>query len=277
MKKGTTMKSILFLTLLAALAANDLAAQDGRSSSVLQPGEELQYKVRWNFLRLGTLTVRTEQLTDGRDSGKICVSMNVESNPSIPFVDIHEYSATIIDGETRMSRRYAADWHNGKDQTEILAEYDRARGTVYYVQLHRPDSSLDRIDTLRNIAPFVDGPSLFMFTRWISQRVGTTNVPTMIDGTIQNTRLEFPGTVEEVEVAGIDYPVPCRKYSGTAEWQGGSSAGLSGSFTGWLSNDCASVVLMGKMKVLLGSITLELEYWQRPGWIPPTAQKYATH
>ncbi len=212
-----SLKSLIIFFVLLTTARS----QDRTLESILQPGEELVYKVRWNFLRLGTLTVRTEQIPDGRDSGKICVSMIVESNPSIPFMDILEYGTSIIDGETRMSQRYAGDWHNGKDQTEILIEYDRARNTVYYAQLHLPDTLLNRVDTLRNMAPFVDGPSLFMFTRWISHRVGTTNVPTLVDGTIQNTRLEFPGTVEEVKVAGIDYPVPCRKYSGDAEWQGG--------------------------------------------------------
>jgi hypothetical protein len=48
--------------------------------------------------------------------------------------------------------------------------------------------------------------------------------------------------------------------------------GLTGGFEGWFSNDEARVPIMAKMKVLIGSVTIELMRWNRPGWTPPRAR-----
>jgi hypothetical protein len=47
---------------------------------------------------------------------------------------------------------------------------------------------------------------------------------------------------------------------------------LTGDFEGWFSNDEARVPILAKMKVILGSITIELMRWKRAGWTPPRAE-----
>jgi hypothetical protein len=66
-------------------------------------------------------------------------------------------------------------------------------------------------------------------------------------------------------LVALDDPVRTRKYKGFVHGQGGTSAGLSGEFTGWVSDDEAAIPLQAEMKVLLGSIHLELERWTRAG------------
>lgn len=265
------MKRILVALLAMASLTGKIVSQDTRLQTILQPGEELQYKVRWKFLRLGTLTIRTELVDSSLDHPKYRVVMIVQSNPKLPFVDIDEYNACVMDSDALMSKEYFGDFRNGKDRTEIRTKYDETYGRVFYSVKDINTGKFLATDTLENIQPYVDGPSLLTYTRWVSHAVGIYNVPTISNGVIQNTRLDFGGEVEMVDVVGVDYEVRCRRYEGSADWQGGTSAGFSGKFTGWVSDDEAVVVMKAEMKVLLGSIVLELEQWQRPGWNPPSA------
>ncbi len=85
--------------------------------------------------------------------------------------------------------------------------------------------------------------------------------------------LDFTGPIENVEIDAFDRPIRTRKYTGFADWKGGTSAGLSGEFTGWVSDDEAAIPLQAEMKVFLGSIRLELERWHRPDWTTPAIVK----
>ena len=42
-------------------------------------------------------------------------------------------------------------------------------------------------------------------------------------------------------------------------------------FQGFFSDDEAAVPIRAEAKVIVGSIVVELEEWERPGWIPPVA------
>jgi hypothetical protein len=44
---------------------------------------------------------------------------------------------------------------------------------------------------------------------------------------------------------------------------------MTGDFVGWFSDDAAAVPIKGKLKVLLGNVTVELIRWNRKGWNPP--------
>jgi hypothetical protein len=72
-----------------------------------------------------------------------------------------------------------------------------------------------------------------------------------------------------VEIDAVDYPIDVVGFEGNAEFVG--IFGLTGGFDGWFSNDEARVPIVAHMKVILGSVTLELMSWKRPGWTPPRA------
>ncbi len=129
-------------------------------------------------------------------------------------------------------------------------------------------------DTLRNAPPYVEGPSLFALARCLSHSRKVLSVPTLVNGKVSATDLDFTQSREEVEVDAIDHPVWTQKYTGTAQWTGGA-AGLSGDFTGWVSDDDAAVPIKAEMKVILGSIHVELEQWDRAGWTPPVQMQTA--
>jgi len=49
--------------------------------------------------------------------------------------------------------------------------------------------------------------------------------------------------------------------------------GLTGGFDGVFSNDGAGIPITARLKVILGSIKVELKNWKRDNWIPPKAEK----
>jgi hypothetical protein len=264
------MKRIMLWWTMTQIAASVAVAQDPRLVSILQDGEELRYKVRWSIFRLGTLTIRTEAVDTADSAPLYRVSMLVESNPSIPFVDLTEFNACLVDNRQVMSRKFVANWRDGKKRILIESAYDPTTRTMAYSEQDGQTGRVLKRAEQTDVDPYVHGPSLFVFTRWISDRNGEFVVPTLSNGEIAATRLRFDGYQEMVSVDGIGGPVQSRRYEGKAEWNGGTSAGLGGAFTGWVTTDEAAVVVKAEMKVLLGSITIELEQWHRPGWAPPT-------
>jgi hypothetical protein len=96
------------------------------------------------------------------------------------------------------------------------------------------------------------------------------NVPVFINEKHEKTYINFYNEVEEMDIDAVDYDISCVRLDGETEFRG--IFGLTGYFEGWFSNDQYAVPIVAKMQVLIGSITLELKYWKKKGWIPPNYQ-----
>jgi hypothetical protein len=259
---------IPFLLLPAVIS---VAQTQDSTSLIFLPGEELQYSVRWQFIRLGTITI--SRIDDGSDPATIRVSMLVESNPSIPFVDIREYNESLIDATTLMTMEYYGDYRNRRSRSEIRHIYDYENNAIYHYEWDTNTGRIIRDDTVYNASDFVNGPSLFSYSRARSASGSIIDIPTYVRGEIRNTRIDFTPGIEDISISAWPYPVRVRKYKGTADWEGGTSQGLSGDFSGWISDDFAAIPVRAEMKVMLGSIRIELESWDRPDWTPSTAHR----
>ena len=73
----------------------------------------------------------------------------------------------------------------------------------------------------------------------------------------------------EEEIDAVDYPIDVVKLDGRADFVG--VFGLTGAFEGIFSNDLAGIPITARMKVVLGSVRVELRKWKRGDWIPPKA------
>ena len=112
-----------------------------------------------------------------------------------------------------------------------------------------------------------DGSSLFFLARQYTGLKRSIRVPTVIDGQIFDTKLNFRDKIENVEIDKVDYPIRTKYFDGQADWEG--LYGLSGRFEGWFSDDKASVPILAKMNVYVGKVNIELIEWTRKGWTPP--------
>jgi len=265
-----SMKHYIDKVLMLLLIANVAISQQVRvCDKMLQSGEELVYKVKWQFVRLGTITVRAERETSSTDSTLYKFIMIVESNPDLVFIKIHEYNESLVSAVDMMSRGYRGVHQNDKEKVEIRLTYNEVNHRVFYADKDLSSGKILRADTLEHVPPYVEGPTLFFYARWQSRSKRVLKVPTITNGIVANTDLDFTVGREYVEIDAVDEPIRTRKYKGFVGWEGGTAAGLSGEFIGWVSDDDAAVPIQGEMKVLLGSIRIELEKWVRADWAPP--------
>ncbi len=231
--------------------------------------EKLVYSVHWTFIRIGTITIKTEVPFNTANKDVKKVTMIIESNPYIPFVDIEEFNESIINAADGMSRNYFGIHNQEGREVEISCIYDPMNNNAYYTVKNSASGIAEVKDTISIVDKYVDGPSLFNYTRMVADSGCSLNVPTMIKGKISNTLLDFCGPIENIDIDAVDLPVRTLQYKGIADWEEGGAAGLSGDFTGWISDDSASIIVKAEMEVFLGSIVVELEEWINPGWIPP--------
>jgi len=262
------------VVLLTALAMNSPSPGNEPlpAGNVVREGEVLQYKVKWNFFRLGTVTLRTIRDSSCHEPEDIKVTMTVESNPDLSFIWIREFNESVVSTRTLDSKRFHARHRNGEKYTEIWHTVDTLNHCTYYRLADRTTGTTLVADTLRGVESFVEGPSLFFVARCLSCGPGTKHVPTLAAGQLSSTELTFGGERELIDIGALESPVRVRKFLGVAHWNGGTEAGMGGDFTGWISDDDAAVPIVSEVKVLLGSIRLELESWSRPGWVPPSGQ-----
>jgi hypothetical protein len=114
-----------------------------------------------------------------------------------------------------------------------------------------------------------DGLSLFFYAREYVHQYKTEQVPTYMDTLGLTTDINFKNTIEKNEIDAVNYPLSVVYFDGKADFTG--IFGLTGGFEGWFSNDDARIPITAKMKVILGSVRVELTKWKRNAWTPPYA------
>jgi len=264
------MKIILRILLVSILILQSLPAQENDlNKNVYKAGEILTYKVSWSVFRLGTIKVQTKSDENCNENTHLKLIMHVVSNPYLPFVSIDEFNESLVKISDGMSRSFFAKHRNNNNKIEIHSVYYNRNQLLYFTLIDFSDSQPIKRDTLNNIPLYVEGPSLFFISRALIQSEKEYNIPTMIDGKIANTYLNFKKNIQIIESDLFSHPIRTRYFEGKAEWEGGTSAGVSGNFSGWISDDSAAIPIISEMKVMLGSIRLELEHIEHPNWKPP--------
>ena len=237
-------------------------------SKVLAEAEELTYNVRYAFFDLGQIRLKILKRVSTPAYVAYSAKAYIDSYPKIPFVDLHATFESLVDS-TVFSRHFVAkvrdkDWW---DYARYTFEYDQNR---IITEVGHRDTTIEKQDTLMINSVYQDGLSLFYFAREQVLSGKRMNVPTIVKEKKVNTYIDFHQTRTSVEIDALNYPVDVVSFDGTLDFIG--LFGLTGDFEGWFSNDEARVPILAKMKVILGSITIELMSWKRAGWTPPRGE-----
>jgi len=234
------------------------------SKTVIGEGEEYVYEVSWTFVKLGTVHLKV--------SPHYTVEALVNSYPSVPFVDLHSAHYSDMDSSfysigSRTAEKRENDWWG------LNYVYDLPRKRLIIEETHQKDlESLPYSTQVKDTLPlpseqFVDGLAIAFFPRLHVHTVKTLDMPTVLYGKIGTTTYEFSDKRTTESIDALEDPVK------VVEVQGSTTAvgiyGMTGEFTGWFSDDDAAVPIKGKLKVLIGSVTIELVKWNRKGWSPP--------
>jgi len=268
MRTRGALGALLLAFVAAGLFRSPAArAQGVPPDHVFVDGEELVYNVRYGFIDLGQVRIRTIR-TDRGGGTVVYEAKGLIDSYKVPFVDLHAIYESRID-----SGGFSRDFV-GRQKDD--GRWDVARYTFDYpgkrvlIATGVNDTVVGKRDTLPITTPFQDGLSLFFFARTRLFSGAKVSVPTLIKEQKVSTTIDFKDEHGSVDLDAADYPVDVVRFDGNMDFVG--IYGLTGAFEGWFSNDDARVPIQAKMKVLIGSVTVELMKWTRPGWNPPRAK-----
>ncbi|HUI09438.1 MAG TPA: DUF3108 domain-containing protein [Bacteroidota bacterium] len=258
--------------LLASLAAGLLRcpaarAQGAPPDHAFVEGEELVYNVRYGFIDLGQVRIRIVR-ADRTGGSLVYEGKAFIDSYKVPFVDLHAIFESRIDSGM-FSREFVGRQKDNGQWDVARYAFDYPGGRVL-ITTGQNDTLIAKRDTLQIAGPYQDGLSLFYYARTRLFSAARVNVPTLIKEQKVNTTIDFVDEHASVDLDAVDYPVDVVRFEGNMDFVG--IFGLTGAFEGWFSNDDARVPIQAKMKVLIGSVTVELMKWTRPGWNPPRAK-----
>ena len=253
------ISTVLFIILLQA----PLLSGSGNNYS-RQIGEKLIYKVRWGFIRLGTVSIDTRSISE-IDSLKLHhIRFHIDSNPLLFFVDMHSVFDCYLDSLARPHKYIASEMVSGEHKKAIYNfNYMDSLFTIDFYNL--PDTTKPRRVTLPLSEPVFDGISLISLSRQIIDQKQTRNVVAFLDDELGRVELNYSGSGKPVKIKAVDYKIPSYYVSGMIKMKG--IAGVTGPFEGWFAADSQRPPLFAKLKVFVGNVVVELEEWDK--WSPP--------
>ncbi|MBP1647756.1 MAG: hypothetical protein H6Q30_1201 [Bacteroidetes bacterium] len=255
---------LILFSWLAAVPANDPDIRKLSSREIINEGEEYVYEVSWTVFKLGTIHLKV--------SPRYTVEARVNSYPSVPFVDLHSAHYSEMDSSfysigSHTAEKKETDWW-GVNYIYDLPQRRLIIEETHQKDLESPPFSRQIKDTLGlPSVNFVDGLAIAFLPRLYIHSAQSMDVPTVLYGKIGTTTYDFTGYKTTEDIEALDDPVRVVEVNGTTTAVG--IYGMTGDFTGWFSDDDAAVPIKGKLKVLIGSVTVELIKWNRKGWNPP--------
>ncbi len=251
---------------------NDTSGSARPAEIVFQVGEELEYSVHYSFFNIGTIRFK---VTDKEErNGRTIYHSHafMDSNPSLSWlVDLHIRFYSEIDQDA-FTYGWISDDSTSDGVKYRQMRFDYANHKMYYEWGKKiaPDvrQAIGR-DTIAIDTESQDGLSLFYYARASLHQKKDEQIPTFIDTSKAITNINFLDEKSEIEIDAVDYPIDVVRIDGRADFVG--IFGLTGGFEGWFSNDSACIPIKARLKVILGSIRVELTKWKRGDWVPQKA------
>lgn len=236
-------------------------------TAVLSEGEELVYEVSWTVFTLGTIRLRSHP--------DLSAEAYIDSYEDLPFVDLHSIHTSRMDSQFYSRASASLELREGGWWgLEYTYDFPHHRVLVEETVRPSPDSAVSKRTPLDTIAVadtnFVDGLSIAFYPRRFVHTPGTVSVPTVLYGKLGHTTFHLPEEATTTTIEAVDDPVLVMEVEGSTSVVG--IFGMTGAFTGWFSADEAAVPIKGTLRVLLGTVDIELVSWKRGNWSPPTEQ-----
>jgi hypothetical protein len=260
----------------AAFHSDALAREKGTfmveipaENAVFMVGEELVYNVSYSFFDLGEVKLQITDTTTKMGKKIFIAKAYIDSYSGIPFVNLHQVFYSEM---TAAPYSMYFTVHNTADAKAIqylTYEFQYPKNKALYEMGVRQKKTADRKGSETVTTFQQDGLSLFYYARTNFRNTQKVQTPIFINEKSAATEFNFTGKIGSQEIDAVTYPVETIEFDGNANFIG--IFGLTGYFQGFFSNDAAAVPIVAKMKVLVGSIHIELTKWSRPGWIPPRA------
>ncbi|MCK9408759.1 MAG: DUF3108 domain-containing protein [Bacteriovoracaceae bacterium] len=274
---GSVVTAMLLILLAPVSSSNTLEAKNATEvvfefsgeDDQFFLGEELQYNVSYSIFDIGLVKMQILD-TAVRNGVKVFkAKAYLDSYSGIPFVDLHQVFYSEMDADA-YSQFFVT--HNTSKPTSmpyVKYSYNYKKNKMYYEIGVDPIGEIIRFGEEPIFEQQLDGLSLFFYARQHFKQVRKYSVPVVVNEKSYKTHFNFMNKMGSQDIDAVKYPVATIEFDGTSDFTG--VFGLTGYFQGYFSNDTAGIPIVAKMKVILGSVHVELIKWTRQGWIPPHA------
>jgi hypothetical protein len=240
------------------------------TNRMLQVGEELEYSVHYALFNIGKIVFKISDKEERNGRTIYHAAAYMDSNPSLDWLlELHVRFYSEIDQDA-FSYGWLSEDSTSKKMTYRRMKFDYVKNKMYFEWGDKLPSG-ERIkigtDTISIAQQCQDGLSLFYYAREHVMEKRQKTIPTFIDTNEVTTKINLGVENLEEEIDAVDYPIDVIKLNGRAEFVG--VFGLTGGFEGVFSNDRAGIPITARMKVILGSVRVELRKWKRGDWMPP--------
>lgn len=257
----------LALGLATSLTTSADTAQAQTRKSVFQTGEELTYKVKFGFIKLGTVVIKTGGPAPQFGPNKLNASMQFWT-ADVPFLDVKSLVKNVIDTNGLYLVHFSTKGQEGNRKEDKQFTYDKAKKTLTYSD-HQIKNKVTN-----NVQPFSDALTLvFNMRAWSASQNRYKFGMRSKDGE-NNVVVNFTKKFSNQEVEAFDdRAIKTRVVEGMANMGDGAPLGANGKFTAYFTDDAAAIPVKIDMSIAIGSITLELASVKREGWKAALASK----
>jgi len=257
------MKKLLVLIFLFSLLLQFIPLKAGDAFQ-WQIGEKFTYKVKWAFIRLGTVKL---ELVDTLRIDSVQVRharFHIDSNPVLFFVNMHSVFDCYLDSFARPVKYIASENINGKLKKTVYNFF--YSDSVFTIDFYSgEDTSAYKRKTLSLKETVFDGISLISFARMHISSPQQKTLTAFLDDDLGKVKIDFLGEGEPVKIEAVQQRIPTYTTKGTILMKG--IAGVTGPFKGWFARDRQRPPLRALLKVFIGNVEVELEKWE--SWNPP--------
>lgn len=221
-------------------------------------GEWLKYKVKWGFIRLGTLEIFQTKIKNSSPS-QYKIEMRAKS-ANLPFIDVFFVNKGILDPNVPTLQTFRLE--SGREKENITTYIYHPEKKTIFLETRELDEVI-RTDSIYCLESVYDALGVFMMMRCLSASGFNITLNNIVDFSIRRTGLKFTGEVKKLKVDAFDKSIDAIQLEGNANWEGKAWAGVTGAFKGWISHDQMALPIKVNIKIFLGSISLELEECNR--------------
>ncbi len=233
-----------------------------------QVGEELTYEVSYLSIALGTIVSKVTAIDKVNGIPQYKIEAHIRSYKGIPFTTISTIFQSSMSSTLHSISFSTREWYKDTTHKYIHYSYDQKKDLVYISERLGNEKIVEHYDTIKlDRKKYQDGCSLLFYARAHTFAYKEESVPTLVYRSKADTYIRSGIERTSIDIDAVDYPVDVMKLEGDAHFTG--IFGLTGGFKGYFSADSACVPIFAQMKVLVGSVNIELIKWKRPGWQPP--------
>ncbi|MDP1677863.1 MAG: DUF3108 domain-containing protein [Bacteroidota bacterium] len=270
--------ALLFIVIAPTTTRNPIEAKESETfqyeipseNSMFQIGEELQYNVSYSIFDIGLVKMQVLDTAIKNGVKVFKTKAYLDSYSGLPFVDLHQvfYSEMDVDAISQLFVTHTTTKPQEMPFVKYLFDYKKNKAKYQFGV--DPQGYITKSGEEPIVDKQLDGLSLFYYARNNFRQMTKYSMPVFVSEKSYKTHFNFTNKLSSQRIDAIKYPIETIEFDGSSDFTG--VYGLTGYFKGYFSNDDAGIPVVAKMKVILGSVHIELIKWTRPGWVPPMAK-----